>query len=120
MVNYYTDNVPFPAVYFSIIMNKSKWEGLPTDVQDAIMKVGGEAGSKFWGKHFFDDMTDVAVEKIKEIGKGDNIYMLPDEEREKWIEVGGKPVWDMWVKDMEAKGVSNAREILETAIELGK
>ena len=120
VVNHYTENVPFPSVYFSIIMNKSKWDGLPKDVQDAIMKVGGEAGSKFWGKHFFDDMTDVAVEKIKSIGKGDNIYMLSAEERQKWIDVGGKPVWDSWVTDMEKKGVANAQEILDTAIELGK
>jgi TRAP-type C4-dicarboxylate transport system substrate-binding protein len=119
VVNYYTDNVPFPAVYFSIIMNKGKWDGLPKDVQDAIMKVGGEAGSKFWGKHFFDDMRPIGIEQVKAVGKGDNIYTLPAEERQRWIDMGGKPVWDAWVADMEKNGVTNARDILNSAIELG-
>lgn len=119
VVDYYTE-VPFPAVYFSIIMNKRKWDSLPEDVQTAIMSVGGEVGSKFWGKNFFDSMKATGIETVKSIGKGDNIFELSAEERQKWIDLGGKPVWDAWVADMEKQGVSNAREILDTALELSK
>ncbi|SDO34829.1 TRAP transporter substrate-binding protein [Desulforhopalus singaporensis] len=119
VVDYYTE-VPFPAVYFSIIMNKRKWDSLPEDIQQAIMSVGGVEGSKFWGRHFFDDMRQTGIEKVKSIGKGDNIIELTAEERQKWIDLGGKPVWESWVADMEKKGVANAREILNTTIELGQ
>jgi TRAP-type C4-dicarboxylate transport system substrate-binding protein len=119
VTKYYTE-VPFPAVYFSIIMNKRKWNSLDKDVQDAIMSVGGEAGSKFWGKHFFDEMRTSGIKKVEEAGNGNNIFTLTPEERQKWIDVGGKPVWDGWVSTMEKNGVSNAREILDTAISLGK
>jgi TRAP-type transport system periplasmic protein len=39
-VKYYTET-PFPAGYFSIIMNQKKWDRLPKDVQEGIMSVTG-------------------------------------------------------------------------------
>lgn len=119
VVNHYTE-VPFPAVYFSIVMNKNTWNRLPKDVQDAVMRVSGEKGSKFWGRNFFDKMKSLGREKIKAEGDAGNVYELSPEERERWIEVGGKPVWTEWVRKMEEKGHSNAQEILDTAIQLGK
>jgi TRAP-type C4-dicarboxylate transport system substrate-binding protein len=115
VVDYFTE-VPFPAVYFSISMNKNKWSKLPKDVQEAIMSVGGLAGSKFWGKNFFDAMKDQTIEKLKAEGHGDNIYQLSDEERQRWVDVGGKPVWDAWVKNMNAKGHKEAQVILDMAL----
>ncbi|MGB5985363.1 MAG: TRAP transporter substrate-binding protein [Desulfobacterales bacterium] len=116
---YYTE-VPFPAVYFSIAMNKAKWNSLSKEVQDAIMTVGGLEGSKFWGRNFFDAMKAETIEKLKSEGQGDHLFQLSDEERQRWLDVGGKPVWDQWVGDMKAKGHANAQEILDTAIELSQ
>ena len=119
VVKNYTE-VPFPAVYFSIIMNKNKWNSLPKDVQEAIMSVSGEAGSKFWGKNFFDIMKVEAMKKVEESGQGGNVFELSAEERQKWIDVGAKPVWKNWVTAMEKQGVANAQKILDTTLELGK
>ena len=119
VVKYYTE-VPFPAVYFSIIMNKKKWDGLPKDVQDAIMSVSGEAGSKFWGKNFFDIMKVEAMKKLEEVGQTGNVTELSAAERQKWIYQGAKPVWDKWVAGMEKQGVANAKKILDTTLELGQ
>ena len=119
VVNYYTE-VPFPAVYFSISMNKNKWKKLPKDVQDAIMKVGGLEGSKFWGRNFFDAMKAQTLKKLQEVGQGDNVFELSDQERDRWLEAGGKPVWSQWVKKMEAKGHKNAQSILDGTLEILK
>lgn len=119
VVKYFTE-VPFPAVYFSISMNKKKWNGLPKDVQDAIMSVGGLKGSKFWGRNFFDAMKDQTLEKLAAKGLADNIFQLSPEERQRWIDVGGKPVWSKWVKSMNAKGYKNAQEILDAALTINK
>ena len=119
VVNYYTDAV-FPAVYFSVVMNKNKWNSLPKDVQDAIMSVSGLEGSKFWGRNFFDKMREEGLQKIKAEGKEGSVFELSPEERARWTEVGGKPVWAEWVKSMESKGFKNAQQILDTTIELGK
>jgi len=119
VVNYYTQ-VPFPAVYFSIVMNKDTWNSLPSDIQDAIMSVSGLTGSKFWGRNFFDNAKSVALEKIQVSGNGDHIYSLSPEERERWLEIGGKPIWAEWVKRMEENGYGNASQILDTAIKLSE
>ena len=119
VVNNYTE-VPFPAVYFSISMNKAKWDSLPQDVQKAIMGVGGLAGSKYWGHNFFDAIKAETLKKIKAEGRHPNIIQLSSEERERWLEIGGKPIWEQWVNNMEAKGHGNARQILDSAIAFSK
>jgi len=119
VVNYYTE-VPFPAVYFSIAMNKNKWNSLPKDTQDAIMSVSGLQGSKFWGRKFMDDMRASALQVITEQGQGDNVFSLSDQERERWIKTGAEPIWKDWVKQMEGLKYTNAQKILDTAIALSK
>jgi TRAP-type C4-dicarboxylate transport system substrate-binding protein len=119
VVNYYTE-VPFPSVYFSISMNKKKWNSLPKDVQAAVMSVSGLEGSKFWGHNFFDTAKDVVIDDIRKSGRKLNLYALPEKERNLWLEVGGKPIWNNWVKDMNKKGYANAQEILNTALSLSR
>lgn len=119
VANHYTE-VPFPAVYFSIVMNKSSWDALPADIQDAIMSVSGLAGSKFWGRNFFDNAKAVSLEKINSSGNTDNIYTLTPEERERWLEIGGKPIWSEWTRRMEDMGIANASIILDAAIRLSE
>jgi TRAP-type C4-dicarboxylate transport system substrate-binding protein len=119
VAKYYTENV-FPAVYFSISMNKARWESLPKDIQEAIMKVGGLEGSKFWGRMFMDAMKAETLKAIEAAGQKANIIQLSSEERQKWIEVGGKPIWAKWVNDMKAKGFTEAQQILDTTLALSK
>jgi TRAP-type C4-dicarboxylate transport system substrate-binding protein len=112
VVKYYTE-VPFPAVYFSIAFNKNKWNSLPKDIQDAIMSVSGLKGSKFWGRNFFDTAKDGVFQKT---GVEINFYSLTPEERAKWLKIGGKPIWNQWVKSMKNKGHPEAQEILDAAL----
>jgi TRAP-type C4-dicarboxylate transport system substrate-binding protein len=119
VVKYYT-KTPFPAVYFSMSVNKNKWNSLPKDVQNAIMSVSGLEGSKFWGHNFFDTAKEGVYEKAKEAGREIVYYELPAEERARWLEVGGKPIWKEWVKKMEGKGLTSAQKILDATLELAK
>ncbi len=119
VANYYTDT-PFPAVYFSIAINKRKWNKLSEDIQEAIMSVSGLEGSKFWGRNCFDSAKDGVMERVKSAGKSIEVYSLSNEERQRWLNQAGKPLWSKWVKTMEAEGNSNAQEILDSVLELGK
>lgn len=112
VVKYYTE-VPFPAVYFSLAFNKNKWNSLPRDIQDAIMSVSGLKGSKFWGRNFFDTAKDGVFQKT---GVEINFYSLTPEERAKWLKIGGKPIWNQWVKSMKGKGHPEAQDILDAAL----
>lgn len=120
VAEHYTENVPFPAVYFSIAMNKKKWNSLPKDIQNDIMSVSGLEGSRFWGKNFMDEMRSLALDKLEEVGKGGNVYRLSDKERQRWIEEGAKPAQETWTNRMEKKGYDSAEKILDEAIRLSK
>ena len=119
VAKYYT-MVPLSAVYFSLCMNKQKWESLPTDVRDTIMSVSGLEGSKFWGKNFFDTAEQAVVERVK-AGNHEMVrYVVPPDETARWNKAAGEPIWDDWVKKMEGKGHKEARDILNATIELLK
>jgi TRAP-type transport system periplasmic protein len=115
---YYT-KAPLATVYFSICANKGKWDSLPKDVQEQVMSVSGLKGSIFWGKNFFDTVEAAVEAKAKEAGKEFVKSELAADESAKWVKLS-EPIWDAWVKKMEDKGFKEAREILNTVLELSK
>jgi TRAP-type C4-dicarboxylate transport system substrate-binding protein len=119
VVKYYT-MVPLSAVYFSMCMNKEKWESLPPDLKAAITSVSGLEGAKFWGRNFFDRAEQGVMQQIQS-GKHEMVrYALPPEELARWRKTAGEPLWNEWVKKMEAKGYPQAREVLNATLELLK
>lgn len=111
---------PFHQAFFVIGMNEKKWNSLPPEVQKQIMSVSGRDGSAWWSYH----ISDRCLEEGRKIVQGKGLQMLevtpPPDEIEKWREVGGVPTWDKWVKDNQAKGFTEAEEILETALKMLK
>jgi len=119
VVKYYTI-VPLSAVYFSMAMNKQKWESLPKDVQAAITSVSGLEAAKFWGRNFFDTAEEGVDEQIKKGGYEMIKYTVPPDELARWTKVAGEPLWKEWVKKMEGKGRPEAQQVLNAALELLK
>ncbi|MFZ1884340.1 MAG: TRAP transporter substrate-binding protein [Rhodoplanes sp.] len=119
VVKYYTI-MPLSAVYFSMSMNKKKWDSLPKDIQDAIMSVSGLEGSMFWGKNFFDTAKEGVLAAVKKGNYQMDVYVMPPDEVAKVTQVAGKPLWGEWVKRMESKGHPQAGEILNTTLDLLK
>jgi TRAP-type C4-dicarboxylate transport system substrate-binding protein len=117
VAKYYTI-APFYAAYFSLCTNKAKWDSLPKEVREQIMSVSGLAGAKFWGKEFFDTAEGAVMERAKAGNFEINKYMLPADEIARWTKVAGTPLWDDWVKKMEGKGHKEARDIVNTTLEL--
>jgi TRAP-type C4-dicarboxylate transport system substrate-binding protein len=119
VVKYYTI-VPLSAVYFSMSMNKEKWESLPKDVQAAITSVSGLEAAKFWGRNFFDTAEEGVDEQIKKGGYEMVKYTVPPDELARWTKVAGEPLWNEWVKKMEGKGRPEAQQVLNATLELLK
>jgi TRAP-type C4-dicarboxylate transport system substrate-binding protein len=112
--------VELHSVYFAYAMNWDTWNGLPADVQEDIMSVGGLEASEFYGYNMFDTALGAALEAATEKGYTLHEYTLPDEEVSKWSELAGEPLWKQWVADREAEGYTEAQEILDTTLELIK
>ncbi len=119
IVKYYTI-VPLSAVYFSMSVNKQKWESLPKDIQAAITSVSGLEAAKFWGRNFFDTAEEGVVDRVKKGNHQMVKYVVPPEELERWTKVAGEPLWKDWVKKMESKGRPEAQQVLNAALELLK
>lgn len=116
----YVTLAPFAGNSFMVVMNKKKWGTLPKDIQDAIMSVSGLEGSKWWGKSFFDSAVEGVPQLAKKAGFELNLYTLDEKEWQRWLEISGKPLWEEWVKGCESKGLTEARNILNTTLELLK
>jgi TRAP-type C4-dicarboxylate transport system substrate-binding protein len=112
--------VPFYVSYFSLCANRQKIQSLPKDVRDILISKGGLEGSKFWGKNFFDTAEAAVAERVKAGNHQLSRYDLPADEVARWSKIAGEPMWDAWVKKMEGKGHREAREVLNTALELLK
>ena len=66
------------------------------------------------------DSNDTALAKIKAGNYPMERYEMPAAEVARWQKVAGEPIWEDWVKKMEAKGHKEAREILNTTLDLLK
>ena len=119
VVKYYT-YMPFNANLFIIAANNKKWNSLPPDVQKAIMSVSGREGSAWWSKIMGDGSYAEGRKLVQSKGTPMIEYTLPPDELAKWTKIGGEPIWEKWVKDNEAKGLTDARAILNDALSMLK
>jgi TRAP-type transport system periplasmic protein len=101
---------------FYAVMNKNKFNGLPTDIQKIFEETTGEKMGM---------MTSKAIQETSAADRqwmkdnGHTIYELPETERAKMAAIL-KPINEKWVKDMEAKGYKNARQIMDDTLRWGK
>ena len=119
VAKYYTV-VPLSAVFFSMSMNKQKWESLPKNVQQEISSVSGLWAAKFWGHNWFDTAEEDLFARVKGTNYQIIKYTAPSEEVERWTKVGGEPIWREWVKKMESKGRPEAQQVLNATLEMLK
>jgi len=118
VVKYYTI-VPASCVIFMVMMNKKVWESMPPDIQQAIISVSGEKRASIYGSIFDAQMAGLPS-FVKQAGYEMVSYTPPKKEIDRWINIAGKPVWDKWIKTMEAKGYKNAPQILNETLEMVK
>ncbi len=114
----YTTEVGTTNSLFGLIMNKEKWNSLAPDIQEAIMSVSAMSGAEFAGEAEWGVANMNAHKaKVKETGYVIEEVSLDPGERERWEEIAGKPLWDKWVADTEAKGLPG-QKVLDEAFRL--
>jgi TRAP-type C4-dicarboxylate transport system substrate-binding protein len=118
IVKYYTI-VPLSAVYFSMAVNKEKWESLPPEIQQAMTNGSGLEAAKFWGRNFFDTAEEGVIERVQKGNHQMVKYVPPQQEVERWTKVS-EPLWKEWLKKMEGRGRPEAQQILDATLELLK
>jgi TRAP-type C4-dicarboxylate transport system substrate-binding protein len=122
-VGKYMTHVIIATAPFSIIMNKDKWNSLSPDIQKAIDSECGYDACRWLGKHYSDALDDAGLKEMDEYAAktGHRLidYTLSPDELARWQEVGGKPLWDAWVKRVTAKGLPG-QAVLDELLRLVK
>lgn len=115
--NYWTDTALIVSVQMTL-MNEKKWNSLPKDIQEAITSVSSLYGAQFGGRTAFGfEVQKETLARAKKEGQTFEKVTLEPGEYEKWVAVGGKPIWDLWVKDMESKGLPG-KKVIDEALRL--
>jgi TRAP-type transport system periplasmic protein len=101
---------------FYAVMNKQKWNSLPSDLQKILEDTTGERMARISGKTLDEgSIRDVVWMK----SKGHEFYVLPAAEKARWQEKVSS-IHEGWITKMEGQGYGNARKIHTETLRLGK
>lgn len=81
-----------------LLMNKKKFDSLPADIQDILVKSGKDALT--YQRSITADLEKKATQAF--IDQGISIHTLSDAERAEFVEAT-RPVWDEFTKDIPAE-----------------
>ncbi|WMS44579.1 C4-dicarboxylate TRAP transporter substrate-binding protein [Acuticoccus sp. MNP-M23] len=101
----------------AVAINKDTWDGLPEEVQNAMV----EAGAYYTESHANDlvERHEAAIDKMVEVGAGQStpvtVIKIPDAEREAWVN-NLPDIATEWVEELEGRGVG-ARAFMKAYME---
>lgn len=106
VTKYHLDAKTYVSTFW-FAMNQAKYDSLPKDVQACVDKLSGATLAAKFGK-WWNDWDAPGLKLVKD--KHQPIDELSDEQRNHWRELL-KPMIEKYIAGMEAKGVTNAKEI---------
>lgn len=100
LVKYSVNGMPSGTVMVTTIMNKNKWDSLPSDIQRIIDSMNDEYSVKYGAS--FDTAFGYGKKAFFKMG-GKELNWNPEElaKVNKTIE----PLWEQWIKSKEKKGL---------------
>ena len=112
---WYTLGMQFGVVHNSLVLSQTAWKALPDEYKKILEEARPEA---YRLQRVAYEEADKKSFPLFEKRKLEVIKITP-EMRDKLISVAGKPVWDKWVAETEAKGLPG-KEALELVLSLIK
>lgn len=97
------------------VMSEISWKRLPPDLQEILLEASADMG--ILSGRSLDNTT--VTEKAALEKEGYQFYDLPPEEAVRWTKAL-EPLRQDWLDDMKAKGIDEAPQLLEAAIDLGR
>ena len=104
-----TYRVPLGASPFFLLMNKELWDSLDADVQEVMMRHGGEALARSGGRAY-DDLTREIIER--RLGEGHTVIDATPEKIAQYQETHGA-LYENW-----AAGTPDGPEVFNTFLQL--
>ena len=107
----YTTETDFYVVTMAVLMNKRKWDSLPSDIRKIISDNSGMALS-LWCGDVYDATNEPAKQRM--VKSGMEVIHLPEADLHK-LHALAMPQREQWVKDMQARGL-DGQALLDTAL----
>ncbi|MBT4267550.1 MAG: TRAP transporter substrate-binding protein DctP [Deltaproteobacteria bacterium] len=101
-----------PGGLIPFAMSMKTWKKLPPDIQ-AVFQEMIPSTSAFLGSVIDQKRADI-LRQLKT--RGDNIYMLPADEKARWRKTM-QPIYDGWLKDMKSKGI-DGQSVLNQVVKI--
>ncbi len=111
VAKFITTNVPMGSVIFCITMNPEKFAALPPEAQKAIEANSGREGSMWLAKYFSYDSRSLA--DTPEVKNNVTMFALSPEDRQRWTTPISEPLWNKWLGEINAKGISDGPAVLK-------
>ncbi len=104
-------NAPFGVVSFALLMNKRKWESLPSDIQEVITRNSGQRIALLGGQAYDKRVAEID-KKFRALPS--LTYIEPSEHDIEQLQVAVKPLADAWIARTEngAETYAAAKDIL--------
>lgn len=109
--NWRTTNMSLGGLACPVVINSKAWEALPDQYQKLITDSVPVALSAQAAAYKAADDKNIPLFKEKNIVA----ITYPMEDRDKFVEKAGKPVWDKWVKEASEKRIP-AQELLDLVL----
>ena len=111
LIEYGTEGLSFGGVSAGLVINEKVFQGLPENVQQAIVQVGDEVTEST--AKYYDENVKVILQKFKDDGV--NIHQLSEEEKTKWQEFYTE-LEDDWVKEKNNPELEETIEVFKEEI----
>ncbi|WP_207476131.1 TRAP transporter substrate-binding protein [Arenibaculum pallidiluteum] len=98
---------------FILAMNNAKFDSLPADLKDVVVRNSGQAAARM-ASVAFDNSTPKVIEQVNR--KSGTIVTLSEAETARW-EAATRPVVEDWARQMKERNVDGPK-LLETVREL--
>lgn len=108
-VSKYRTKIDFGAVFGVVAINLDTWNKLDPRAQQIMLDLAKQIPAQFVTT--FKTQEAAAVAKLDQ--KGVAYAEFSKDEHDKLVNLGAKPVWDDWVKQMESKGLAG-KKVLDT------
>jgi len=103
------------ATAYTYAINKKTWKKLPKDVQDAMLKAGDTAASRF--AEFHAQEWDRVISEQKKAGY--KVTLATKADIKKWVSMPvHKTLQKEWVSELKSAGVDNANEVMNRMKEI--
>jgi TRAP-type C4-dicarboxylate transport system substrate-binding protein len=112
---WYTQGMQLGIVHNSLNLNIKAWEALPAEYRKILEEAKPEAYSRQRTAYEEADKKSIPQFEKRKL----EVIQFTPELRQKLITTAGKPVWDTWVAETEAKGLPG-KEALDLVLSLAK